>query len=95
MQFFSKRKTSIKASPKDTFQPAIATNMKLRNDNSVLGLFLLFMKKRLNIYRGQSREGKKKNLCCYFQGLKCFSPPKVFVFTKMVARELDDLREYF
>ena len=70
MQFFSKRKTSIKASPKDTFQPAIATNMKLRNENSVLGLFLLFMKKRLNIYRGQSREGKKKKPLLLFPGVE-------------------------
>jgi len=69
MQFFSKRKTSIKAAPKDTFQPAIATNMKLRNENSVLGLFLLFMKKRLNIHRGQSRK-KKKNPLLLFPGVE-------------------------
>lgn len=70
MQFFSKRKTSIKAAPKDTFQPAIATNMKLRNENSVLGLFLLFMKKRLNIHRGQSRKKKKKNPLLLFPGVE-------------------------
>lgn len=68
MQLFSERKTSIKAAPKDTFQPTSASNMQLRNENSVLDLFFLFKKKRLNIHWGERVE--EKHLCCYFQGVE-------------------------
>ena len=68
MQFFSERKTSIKATPKETSRPATATHMKLRNENSGLELFLFFKEKRLNIHWGGRVE--EKHLGCYFQGVE-------------------------
>lgn len=68
--------------------------MKLRNETSVLDLFFLFKIKRLNIHWGGMVE--ENTSAVIFKELKClFSPPKVFIFTKMVARKPGNLNEYF
>jgi hypothetical protein len=61
-------KQASRLPPKTLPELAIATNVKLRNENSVLDLFFLFKEKRFNIHWGE--KVGEKHLCCYFQGVE-------------------------